>query len=155
MKNKILLLIIPFSFLIFSSGCSSNKEISDNTELVKIIPGEQRVFWYDKPEDYQITPQIKEYLDLILSFVSEKGEEYKSKYVINLEGHSDNTGSPLDNSLRADLRVNAVIEYLTQNGMDKDNIRFKTFSDTVPYSNPNTAEGKKLDRRTDIRFQLK
>lgn len=136
------------------ASCTSTPESNSNQGLVKIIPGESQIFWYEKPEDYVLTPKLKDYLDLIISFVNEKDDNFKSRYIINLEGHSDDTGTKIENSLRADLRVNSVIEYLTENGIPKKQIKFQTFGNTIPYSNPNTEEGKKLDRRIVIRFNM-
>ena len=138
----------------FLASCSSTSETNRNQGLVKIIPGEQQIFWFDKPEDFALTPKLKDYLDLIINYVNEKDDEFKSRYIINLEGHSDDTGTKMENALRADLRVNSVIEYLTENGIPKKQIKFQTFGSTVPYSNPNTEEGKKLDRRVVVKFNL-
>lgn len=151
LQERIILLLTFISFLGLNS-CSSSKNTKDN--LVKIIPGEQQIFWYEKPEDYLITPKIQEYLDLIISYVNEKDNDFKAKYVINLEGHSDDTGSKMENSMRSELRVKSIIEYLTDNGIPQNNIKFLTYSNTIPYSNPNTVEGKKLDRRVVIKFNL-
>lgn len=150
---KVLILSLILGICIFSVSCSSNKKAEFN--LVKVIPGEQQIFWYDDPEDYELTPLLQSYLDQLVSFLKEYDNPYATRYMINLEGHSDGTGTPIENSLRADLRVNAVIEYLTDNGIPKEKIGFKTYSNSVPYSNPNTEEGKKLDRRVVIRFNIK
>jgi len=151
LQHKMNFLLIIFSVLILSS-CSSSKNSNDG--LVKIIPGEQQIFWYEKPDDYLITPKIQEYLDLIISYVDEKDDDFKSRYVINLEGHSDDTGTKMENSVRSELRVKSVIEYLTDNGIPQKNIKYLTYSNSIPYSNPNTEEGKKLDRRVVIKFNL-
>lgn len=150
---KSLLLSIIIAIGAFSISCTTNKKAEFN--LVKVIPGEQQIFWYDDPEDYELTPLLESYLSQLVSFLKEDDNPYATRYMINLEGHSDGTGTAMENALRADLRVNAVIEYLTENGIPKEKIGFKKYSNSIPYSNPNTEEGKKLDRRVVIRFNIK
>ena len=95
MKNLILIIIIGMSFGF--NSCSSNKKAEFN--LVKVIPGEQQIFWYDDPEDYELTPKLQSYLDQLISFIKEDGNPYATRYMINLEGHSDDTGTAIENSL--------------------------------------------------------
>jgi OOP family OmpA-OmpF porin len=75
-----------------------------------------------------------------------------TRLVIQLEGHTDNQGSPKANMELSQTRVDNVKKYLASKGIDKDRIKTKAFGGTQPLMNANTPEARALNRRVEMRI---
>jgi outer membrane protein OmpA-like peptidoglycan-associated protein len=66
---------------------------------------------------------------------------------IKIEGHTDNVGS-YDFNLQLSLkRVESVVSYLIEKGIDPDRIEYAGYSYTVPLASNETEEGRQINRR--------
>jgi outer membrane protein OmpA-like peptidoglycan-associated protein len=72
--------------------------------------------------------------------------------VIQLEGHTDVKGDPKLNMKLSQDRVDAVRNYLTSKGANKNRIKTKAFGGTQPISKENNEEAHKLNRRVELRI---
>jgi outer membrane protein OmpA-like peptidoglycan-associated protein len=72
--------------------------------------------------------------------------------VIQLEGHTDNQGSPEANLKLSQQRVEAVKTYLTKKGVSKNRIKTKAFGGSQPIRNEMTQEDRALNRRVEMRI---
>jgi hypothetical protein len=72
--------------------------------------------------------------------------------IIQIEGHTDNVGNKLDNLKLSNNRANAIKNYLIQQGINKDRLVSKGFGSSKPKSNVNSAAGRALNRRTEIKI---
>ena len=70
---------------------------------------------------------------------------------IQLEGHTDNVGSPKANLELSQDRVDAVKKYLVQKGISKSRIQTKAFGGTQPLGNELTPEARMKNRRVEMR----
>lgn len=68
---------------------------------------------------------------------------------IQINGHTDNIGADADNMKLSNDRAKSVYDYLTQNGIDANRLKFKGFGETKPAASDDTEEGRKLNRRTE------
>ncbi|MBI1225829.1 MAG: OmpA family protein [Bacteroidetes bacterium] len=68
---------------------------------------------------------------------------------IQINGHTDNVGSDADNLKLSNDRAKSVYDYLTQNGIDANRLKYKGFGETVPAASNETEEGRKQNRRTE------
>jgi len=68
---------------------------------------------------------------------------------IQINGHTDNVGSDADNLKLSNDRAKAVYDYLTQNGIDANRLKYKGFGETKPAAGNDTEEGRKQNRRTE------
>lgn len=84
-------------------------------------------------------------LDRLASLMKENED-----LVIQLEGHTDNTGSPVLNQRLSERRVAAIKKYLVEQGIKRRRIKTKAFGGSQPLSNENTEEAKQANRRVEI-----
>lgn len=68
---------------------------------------------------------------------------------IQINGHTDNVGSDADNLKLSNDRAKAVFDYLTQNGIDANRLKYKGFGETKPATSNDTEEGRRQNRRTE------
>jgi cytochrome c oxidase subunit 2 len=72
--------------------------------------------------------------------------------MISLEGHTDNTGEYDRNLELSRDRAKAVYDYLVTNGADVARLSYKGYGDTQPLESNDTEEGRKKNRRTELRI---
>ena len=69
---------------------------------------------------------------------------------IQINGHTDNVGSPADNMKLSADRAKAIVDYLIGKGVDLKRLTFKGFGETKPIADNKTESGKALNRRTEF-----
>ncbi len=74
------------------------------------------------------------------------------KMIIQLEGHTDNVGSPKANMKLSEERVEAVKKYLVSKGIAKDRIKTKALGGSQPLANEMTQQARALNRRVEMRI---
>jgi outer membrane protein OmpA-like peptidoglycan-associated protein len=94
-----------------------------------------------------IDPASYPELDEVVQMMKEN-----SRIVIQLEGHTDNQGSPKANLELSEKRVVAVKKYLTGKGIAKDRVKTKAFGGSQPLRNEMTQEARALNRRVEMRI---
>jgi outer membrane protein OmpA-like peptidoglycan-associated protein len=70
--------------------------------------------------------------------------------VIEISGHTDNTGSDEVNNRLSLERANAVKDYLLKGGIDTARIRTKGYGKSKPKADNATEEGRQINRRVEI-----
>jgi OmpA-OmpF porin, OOP family len=66
---------------------------------------------------------------------------------IELQGHTDNNGTPEHNQTLSEDRAQAVTNFLLYNGIEKKRIKHKGFGETKPIASNDTDDGRQLNRR--------
>ncbi len=92
---------------------------------------------YLLPESYQELNKIAKYLT------------QHPNWIVQINGHSDNTGSKRKNMKLSEERAKAVFLYLIEKGV-QNKMYFKGFGDTQPIGDNNTMEGRIKNRRVEI-----
>jgi len=69
---------------------------------------------------------------------------------VTIEGHSDNRGSAEGNEKFARLRADAIKHYFIGHGINKNQIKTVSKSDTEPAASNQTEDGRRLNRRAEI-----
>jgi outer membrane protein OmpA-like peptidoglycan-associated protein len=69
---------------------------------------------------------------------------------IAIYGHTDNQGDMELNMALSTDRAFSVMEYLQQQGIEKNRLTFKGFGPTKPIATNDTEEGRALNRRTEF-----
>lgn len=92
---------------------------------------------YLLPESYQELNKLSQYLIR------------NSKMEIQINGHSDNTGSRNRNQKISELRAREVFEYLIKKGV-QNKMYFKGYGSSQPVASNDTDEGKQKNRRVEF-----
>ncbi|WP_301921680.1 OmpA family protein [Ferruginibacter sp.] len=93
-----------------------------------------------QPEAYKVVDELVEYL--------KRKEDEK----IEVGGHTDNVGKPEANMILSTNRANTVRAYLLTKGIAPDRVTSKGYGITVPIAENDTAEGRALNRRTEVKI---
>ncbi len=94
-----------------------------------------------------IDPKSFPGLDEVVQMMKEN-----SKMEIQLEGHTDNVGSPKANLELSQQRVDAVKKYIVAKGINKSRIQTKAFGGSQPLGNEMTPEARSKNRRVEMRI---
>ncbi len=70
---------------------------------------------------------------------------------IQINGHTDNVGNSGGNLKLSNDRAQAVVNYLSANGIDSKRLSYKGFGDTQPTADNKTEEGRAQNRRTELK----
>ncbi len=69
---------------------------------------------------------------------------------LEIEGHTDSTGSLTFNQKLSEQRADSVRAYLIQEGLNPDSIASRGFGPSMPVAGNDTAKGRQLNRRVEI-----
>ena len=69
---------------------------------------------------------------------------------IDIEGHTDNTGSAKLNKALSQKRANTIMNFLTKNGVAKDRLTATGFGFDKPVASNKTAKGRQENRRVEL-----
>ena len=69
---------------------------------------------------------------------------------IEVQGHTDSTGTPEYNQVLSEKRAQSVADYLKAQGIDASRITTKGFGKTAPKYDNSTAEGRAQNRRVEF-----
>lgn len=92
-----------------------------------------------KPEAYVVLDELVEYLN-------RKDDER-----IEIGGHTDNVGKADANMILSTNRANTVRAYLLMKGIAPERVTAKGYGMTEPIAENDTAEGRSLNRRTEVK----
>lgn len=95
---------------------------------------------------YDIKPESEVELNKVVQFLQDN-----PTVKIQLEGHTDNVGSPTDNQKLSQARAYAVVNYLVLKGIKGTRLVAKGFGTTKPVADNSTETGRAQNRRTELR----
>jgi outer membrane protein OmpA-like peptidoglycan-associated protein len=94
---------------------------------------------------YDLRPPTREKLARLSGIVlAHKGLQ------LDIEGHTDNTGSDEFNQTLSERRATSVQTYLTQQGLAADSVTAVGFGKDMPIADNSTAAGRQQNRRVEI-----
>jgi OmpA-OmpF porin, OOP family len=91
-----------------------------------------------KPESFPV-------LDELVAYLQRKDDER-----IEIGGHTDNVGKPAANMTLSMNRAKSVMEYLISKGIASERLVAKGYGMSKPIEDNSTAEGRALNRRTEV-----
>jgi OmpA-OmpF porin, OOP family len=91
-----------------------------------------------KPESFPV-------LDELVAYLQRKDDER-----IEIGGHTDNVGKPAANMVLSMNRAKSVMEYLISKGIATERLVAKGYGMTKPIEDNSSAEGRALNRRTEV-----
>ena len=95
-----------------------------------------------------LLPEGKLILDTVVAYLKRNAE-----VKVTIDGHTDNTGSDRVNNPLSKKRADATKAYLTSKGIDADRMTTAGYGSTRPVADNKTAQGRRLNRRIEIRIQ--
>lgn len=85
-------------------------------------------------------------LDKLVQFLKDNTETK-----LEIQGHTDNTGSLKLNNKLSQARANSIVDYLVKQGIDGRRISAKGFGPSLPIADNSTTEGRAKNRRVVIK----
>jgi outer membrane protein OmpA-like peptidoglycan-associated protein/tetratricopeptide (TPR) repeat protein len=71
---------------------------------------------------------------------------------VEVQGHTDNTGTEAGNLILSDRRAQSVAEYLVANNISRERLEWAGFGESKPVADNISEEGRRLNRRTTIKI---
>lgn len=71
---------------------------------------------------------------------------------IEIGGHTDNVGNEMNNLYLSERRARSVYDYLGENGIEADRLSFKGYGEGSPIAENSSVEGRKLNRRVEVKI---
>jgi outer membrane protein OmpA-like peptidoglycan-associated protein len=95
--------------------------------------------WDLKPESVE---ELNNLADLIV---------YNKDIIVEIGGYTDSTGTDQHNLLLSEKRALSVVNYLVNKGIPQDRLTFRGYGNTSPIGDNVTLEGRRLNRRTEVK----
>ncbi len=72
--------------------------------------------------------------------------------IVEIGGYTDSTGSDQHNKVLSEKRAQSVVDYLGSKEIDLDRLRSKGYGNAFPVGDNITTEGRRLNRRTEVKI---
>jgi outer membrane protein OmpA-like peptidoglycan-associated protein len=79
-------------------------------------------------------------------------KEY-NKTILEVAGHTDNTGSDQYNQALSERRAQSVAQYLESHGVNAQRVMTVGAGETHPIASNDTAEGRQANRRVELSLE--
>lgn len=142
------------AYLFHSENFAFDKVYSRTEPFLKDIPlnpidvGERIVLRnvFYKTDSFALDAKSIVELDKVVSFM-----RANPSVVVEIGGHTDNTGSREHNRWLSGKRAGEVAAYLVARGIRQERIAFRGYGMDVPISTNETEEGRAQNRRTELK----
>lgn len=127
---------------------SATEPLLLNIALNPILAGERVVLnnvFFDV-DKYALKDESKAELNKLVAFLKNN-----PKMVIEISGHTDNTGNKQNNITLSGNRAKSVYQYLIANGIEATRLTYKGYGDAQSVADNKTEAGRKLNRRTEFK----
>ncbi len=98
-------------------------------------------------DKFNLKPESFVELKRLISFL-QKNKTLK----VEIQGHTDNTGTDAHNKSLSVNRAKSVYNYLIKHNIRKASLRYKGYAATQPIANNNTEKGRAKNRRTAFKI---
>lgn len=96
------------------------------------------------------SPEITDEFARTLDGVAQLINEHPEIQLLEIQGHTDNTGSDAINVPLSKARAESVKNYLVSRGVDASRLEANGYASTKPVASNATPEGRYQNRRVDI-----
>ena len=69
---------------------------------------------------------------------------------IEIQGHTDNTGTPSYNKKLSERRARAIMDYLVSHGISQNRLTAVGYGESRPIASNATPEGRQMNRRVEL-----
>jgi outer membrane protein OmpA-like peptidoglycan-associated protein len=102
---------------------------------------------YFETDSFRILPESEPELQKLVAFLSNN-----PTLKIEIQGHTDNSGSSIKNHDLSELRAKSVVDYLILKGIKTERLNSIGHGENRPVATNETKKGRKLNRRTTIKI---
>jgi flagellar motor protein MotB/tetratricopeptide (TPR) repeat protein len=71
--------------------------------------------------------------------------------IVEIGGYTDSTGTDVHNQILSEKRALSVVNYLIEKDIISDRLKYKGYGNTSPVADNETNEGRRLNRRTEVK----
>jgi len=144
--------------LLAKEGITVNKDFLVNYEPYKKPEPAPVVLKNDSNETLPVFNNI--FFEVEQASLNKEGEEESKKvihfiknssYKLEIRGYASEEGSKALNQKLSDLRAKKVYEFMLKNGLSKDKLFYKGLGDTNPVADNTSEEGRRLNRRVELK----
>lgn len=97
-------------------------------------------------DSYQLLPKSKSELDRMVEVMNENDIE------VDIIGHTDNIGTDAYNKELSERRAESVVNYLVENGIERNRLNYKGMGETEPAVPNTSAENRAKNRRVNFKI---
>jgi len=97
-------------------------------------------------DSWELKPESVEELNNLADLIS-----YNKDIIVEIGGHTDSTGTDQHNLVLSEKRALSVVNYLINKGIASERLTYKGYGNTTPMSDNVTYEGRRLNRRTEVK----
>lgn len=72
--------------------------------------------------------------------------------IVEIGGYTDSTGTDEYNLVLSEKRARSVVDFLVSNGISSERLKYKGYGNASPIGDNITPEGRKLNRRTEVKI---
>lgn len=134
------------------AGCPQPKVVSTDSvsqaDKVRIQEISKNIFFETASTNLKATSKAK--LDELYAII-----QGYSDFTLSVEGHTDSSGSAELNQRLSEKRAAAVRSYLVSKGLPSHRITSAGYGENRPIADNNTAEGKRMNRRVELKFKAR
>jgi outer membrane protein OmpA-like peptidoglycan-associated protein/Tol biopolymer transport system component len=102
---------------------------------------------YFETDSFRILPESEPELQKLVDFLKDN-----SRLEVEIQGHTDDTGTAERNLELSQKRAQSVVEFLVLHGIKKERLEWTGYGQDRPVAENNTEEGRRLNRRTTIKI---
>jgi tetratricopeptide (TPR) repeat protein len=98
-------------------------------------------------DSWELKKESLSELDKLLDLLNENRQ-----LIVEIGGYTDATGNYEHNIVLSEKRALSVVNFLVDNGISSDRLKYKGYGDTSPIGDNITPEGRRLNRRTEVKI---
>jgi len=100
---------------------------------------------YYETDSFRILPESEPELQRLTTFL-----QTNPNLTVEIQGHTDNTGTTERNQELSELRAKSVVDYLKEKGISSGRLEYKGYGASIPVATNDTPDGRTLNRRTTV-----
>jgi flagellar motor protein MotB len=102
---------------------------------------------YFETDSFSILPESEPELLKLAEFL-----QNNNRLKVEVQGHTDNTGTEAGNLVLSEKRAQSVAEYLIAKGIARERLEWAGFGESKPVAENDSEEGRRQNRRTTIKI---
>ncbi len=102
---------------------------------------------YFETDSFSILPESEPELLKLVDFL-----QNNNRLQVEVQGHTDNTGTTAGNQALSEKRAQSVVDYLATKGILRSRLEWAGFGESKPVAANDSEEGRRQNRRTTIKI---